>query len=166
MWSLTRGFCSYKCVGCRGREVPPAHVSRAVAAASASAGAAAARPAQRPTPQSLGLAGEYYVDDVCLSQRGAHHMKQLEADMGITHTRRKRRFKNDNTEKDAGKYSECSCPACSVCVSLLLFACSILYLYVVLIWYVLYYMDSKFPLYIWDGIDKTYCLYITSMPIL
>ncbi|KAF9417774.1 hypothetical protein HW555_005188, partial [Spodoptera exigua] len=33
--------------------------------------------------------------------RGAHHMKQLEADMGITHTRRKRRFKNDNTEKDA-----------------------------------------------------------------
>ncbi|KAH9645993.1 hypothetical protein HF086_008801 [Spodoptera exigua] len=61
----------------------------------------AARPVARPTPQSLGLAGEYYVDDVCLSQRGAHHMKQLEADMGITHTRRKRRFKNDNTEKDA-----------------------------------------------------------------
>lgn len=52
---------------------------------------------------NLGLGGEYYVDDVCLSQRGAHHMKQLEAEMGITHTRRKRRFKNETTEKDAGE---------------------------------------------------------------
>ncbi|CAG9132016.1 unnamed protein product [Plutella xylostella] len=65
----------------------------------------AARPAPLrpppPTPQSLGLGGEYYIDDVCLSQRGAQHMKQMEAEMGITHTRRKRRFKNETTEKDA-----------------------------------------------------------------
>ncbi|KAI8424064.1 hypothetical protein MSG28_002687 [Choristoneura fumiferana] len=60
----------------------------------------AARLTQRPAAV-LGLGGEYYVDDVCLSQRGAHHMKQLEAEMGITHTRRKRRFKNETTEKDA-----------------------------------------------------------------
>ncbi|XP_047528678.1 histone-lysine N-methyltransferase 2C-like [Vanessa atalanta] len=94
----------YKCVLCRGREVPPPHVARAVLPAAGAAGAegeerAPARP--RLTPLALGLAGEYYVDDVCLSQRGAHHMKQLEAEMGITHTRRKRRFKNENTEKDA-----------------------------------------------------------------
>ncbi|CAH2071742.1 unnamed protein product, partial [Iphiclides podalirius] len=108
----------YKCVVCRGRDVPPPHVSRSahgavagaggVGAASAGSGGGPAEGAggaagggARLTAQSLGLAGEYYVDDVCLSQRGAHHMKQLEADMGITHTRRKRRFKNDNAEKDA-----------------------------------------------------------------
>ncbi|CAG4991481.1 unnamed protein product [Parnassius apollo] len=103
----------YKCVMCRGREVPPPHVAQAAAAqaVAACAGGAAglggtgagarAGAAPRLTAQELGLAGEYYVDDVCLSQRGAHHMKQLEADMGITHTRRKRRFKNDNTDKDA-----------------------------------------------------------------
>ncbi|CAB3239125.1 unnamed protein product [Arctia plantaginis] len=91
----------YKCVLCRGRDVAPPHVQRALEAAPGPAPAAVLRPAPRPTPLSLGLAGEYYVDDVCLSQRGAHHMKQLEADLGITHTRRKRRFKNDNTDKDA-----------------------------------------------------------------
>ncbi|XP_075971400.1 uncharacterized protein LOC142973507 isoform X2 [Anticarsia gemmatalis] len=91
----------YKCVLCRGRELPPPHLARAIEAGPGAAAPAPARPAPRPTPQSLGLAGEYYVDDVCLSQRGAHHMKQLEAELGITHTRRKRRFKNDNTEKDA-----------------------------------------------------------------
>lgn len=80
----------------------PPHVARALEAAPA---APAARAVPRPTALSLGLAGEYYVDDVCLSQRGAHHMKQLEAELGITHTRRKRRFKNDNTDKDAGEYS-------------------------------------------------------------
>ncbi|XP_059056838.1 histone-lysine N-methyltransferase 2C-like [Achroia grisella] len=107
----------YKCVLCRGREVPPPHVARALEPAASVPGAGAgagpggpagaaglgpgAGPRARATPLSLGLGGEYYVDDVCLSQRGAHHMKQLEADMGITHTRRKRRFKNDNPEKDA-----------------------------------------------------------------
>ncbi|XP_072939829.1 uncharacterized protein [Epargyreus clarus] len=85
----------YKCSLCRGRDVPPPHVARAASPAPAP------RAAPRLTPHALGLAGEYYVDDVCLSQRGAHHMKQLEAEMGITHTRRKRRFKNDNVEKDA-----------------------------------------------------------------
>lgn len=89
---------SYKCVLCRGRDVPPPHLARAIE----SAGAERA-PRPRLTPVALGLGGEYYVDDVCLSQRGAHHMKQLEAEMGITHTRRKRRFKNENTEKDAGE---------------------------------------------------------------
>ncbi|CAG9559873.1 unnamed protein product [Danaus chrysippus] len=82
----------YKCTWCRGREVPPPH---------ALPGSRAHSPRPRLTAHALGLAGEYYVDDVCLSQRGAHHMKQLEAELGITHTRRKRRFKNDNTEKDA-----------------------------------------------------------------
>ncbi|CAK1598526.1 unnamed protein product [Parnassius mnemosyne] len=100
----------YKCVMCRGREVPPPHVAQVAAAqaaaaaggaAGAGAGGARSSAAPRLTAQALGLAGEYYVDDVCLSQRGAHHMKQLEADMGITHTRRKRRFKNDNQDKDA-----------------------------------------------------------------
>ncbi|XP_039749475.1 histone-lysine N-methyltransferase 2C-like isoform X1 [Pararge aegeria] len=88
----------YKCLLCRGRDVPPAHLVRAIEAACPQT-----PPPVRPrlTALALGLAGEYYVDDVCLSQRGAHHMKQLEAEMGITHTRRKRRFKNENTEKDA-----------------------------------------------------------------
>ncbi|XP_041970566.1 histone-lysine N-methyltransferase 2D-like isoform X2 [Aricia agestis] len=83
----------YKCVICRGRDVPPAHVR--------SSSPGVGRGGARLTAHALGLAGEYYVDDVCLSQRGAHHVKQLEADLGITHTRRKRRFKNDNNEKDA-----------------------------------------------------------------
>ncbi|XP_068631112.1 histone-lysine N-methyltransferase 2C-like isoform X2 [Battus philenor] len=94
----------YKCVVCRGRDVPPPHVSRALPCSSGGTTtepAAAGTHASRLTAHALGLAGEYYVDDVCLSQRGAHHMKQLEADMGITHTRRKRRFKNENAEKDA-----------------------------------------------------------------
>lgn len=79
--------------------MPPPHLVKAIEAAP---------PAPRPpppTPQSLGLGGEYYVDDVCLSQRGAQHMKQLEAEMGITHTRRKRRFKNEATDKDAGEFT-------------------------------------------------------------
>ncbi|XP_052740662.1 histone-lysine N-methyltransferase 2C isoform X2 [Bicyclus anynana] len=88
----------YKCLLCRGRDVPPPHLARAIEAARPPT-PPAARP--RLTALALGLAGEYYVDDVCLSQRGAHHMKQLEAEMGITHTRRKRRFKNENNEKDA-----------------------------------------------------------------
>lgn len=88
---------------CRGRDVPPPHITRAIEPAPAPTPIPAPRPTPRPTPLSLGLAGEYYVDDVCLSQRGAHHMKLLEAEMGITHTRRKRRFKNENTDKDAGK---------------------------------------------------------------
>jgi hypothetical protein len=83
----------YKCVVCRGREVPPPHLARVVEA-----------PRPRPPP-ALGLGGEYYVDDVCLSQRGAHYIKQLEADLGITHTRRKRRFKNEIADKDAGQTS-------------------------------------------------------------
>lgn len=80
--------------------MPPPHLAKAIEAACPKT-PPPARP--RLTALALGLAGEYYVDDVCLSQRGAHHMKQLEAEMGITHTRRKRRFKNENTEKDAGK---------------------------------------------------------------
>lgn len=91
---------SYKCVLCRGRDVAPPHLARVLEAAKPPT---LPRPMPRPTPQSLGLGGEYYVDDVCLSQHGAHHMKQLEAEMGITHTRRKRRFKNENTEKEAGE---------------------------------------------------------------
>ncbi|XP_063376990.1 histone-lysine N-methyltransferase 2C-like [Cydia fagiglandana] len=83
----------YNCVVCRGRDTAPPHLARA-------AEAPAAPRAPPPTAAALGLGGEYYVDDVCLSQRGAHHMKQLEAEMGITHTRRKRRFKNETTEKD------------------------------------------------------------------
>ncbi|KAI8424060.1 hypothetical protein MSG28_002687 [Choristoneura fumiferana] len=86
----------YNCLLCRGREHAPPHLAKAAIEAPPPP-----RPTQMPTPQSLGLGGEYYVDDVCLSQRGAHHMKQLEAEMGITHTRRKRRFKNETTEKDA-----------------------------------------------------------------
>ncbi|XP_026321911.1 uncharacterized protein LOC113231673 isoform X2 [Hyposmocoma kahamanoa] len=89
----------YKCVLCRGRDVAPPHLARAPEAVKPPL--PLPRPLPRPTPQSLGLGGEYYVDDVCLSQHGAHHMKQLEAEMGITHTRRKRRFKNENTEKEA-----------------------------------------------------------------
>lgn len=92
---------SYKCILCRGREIPAPHITRAIEAAPHPATSPRATP--RPTPLSLGLAGEYYVDDVCLSQRGAHHMKMLEAELGITHTRRKRRFKNEQTDKDAGK---------------------------------------------------------------
>ncbi|XP_045521362.1 histone-lysine N-methyltransferase 2C-like isoform X11 [Pieris brassicae] len=83
----------YKCCLCRGRDIPPPHLARAIEAPS--------KPPGQLTALALGLAGEYYVDDVCLSQRGAHHMKQLEAELGITHTRRKRRFKHENTEKDA-----------------------------------------------------------------
>ncbi|CAG9795331.1 unnamed protein product [Diatraea saccharalis] len=86
----------YKCVICRGREVPAPHLR-------VREPAPVVRPPPRPTALSLGLAGEYYVDDVCLSQRGAHYMKQLEAELGITHTRRKRRFKNENADKDAGE---------------------------------------------------------------
>ncbi|XP_063824510.1 histone-lysine N-methyltransferase 2C-like [Ostrinia nubilalis] len=89
----------YKCIVCRGRELPPPHLTRAIESAPVPA-----PPPPRPPPRpalALGLGGEYYVDDVCLSQHGAHYMKQLEADLGITHTRRKRRFKNDNAEKDA-----------------------------------------------------------------
>ena len=158
----------YKCVLCRGRELPPPHLARAIEAGTstttvATVAAVVPRPMPRPTPQSLGLAGEYYVDDVCLSQRGAHHMKQLEAEMGITHTRRKRRFKNENTEKDAGDYA--SVLFVWALHALLLYLFFVFYVHIMLIMKPLSSMPASIiALYLNWGISHLFSIYISSMP--
>ncbi|GBP54294.1 hypothetical protein EVAR_32641_1 [Eumeta japonica] len=86
----------YQCLLCRGRDIPPPHLAKAIESIPT--------PTIRvppPAPQSFCLGREYYVDDVCLSQYGASFMKDLETKLGITHTRRKRRFKNEHPDKDA-----------------------------------------------------------------